>query len=77
MTIQWKPVGQYFTVVLFFFSNSTKFVILTSLSILDLTLLGVKRTIDDKKKESVCNNVEVSQQKYHTETPFGRATVLS
>ena len=40
MTIHWKAVEQYFTVVLIF--NFTKFVILENLSILDLALRGVK-----------------------------------
>ena len=35
MTIHWKVVEQYFTVVLFLF-NFTKFVILEILSVLDL-----------------------------------------
>ena len=41
MTIHWKDVEQYFTVVLFIFQFS-QFVILENLSILDLTLSGVK-----------------------------------
>ena len=40
MTIHWKAIEQYFTVVLFF--NFTQFVILQNLSILDLALSRVK-----------------------------------
>ena len=43
MTIHWKAVEQYFTVVLFVF---TQFVILDNLSIYDLALSGVKGLID-------------------------------
>ena len=42
MTIRWKAVEQYFTIVLFVFFNVTQFVILENLSILDLALPGVK-----------------------------------
>ena len=41
MTIHWKAVEQYFTVVLFVF-NFTQSVIFENLSILDLALLRVK-----------------------------------
>ena len=41
MTLHWKVVLQYFTVMLLFF-NFTQFVILEKLSILDLALSGVK-----------------------------------
>ena len=40
MTIHWKAVEQYITVVLFF--NLTQFVTLENLSVLDLALSGVK-----------------------------------
>ena len=44
MTIDWKAVEQYFTVVLFVFPSShfTKFVILENALTLDLALSGVK-----------------------------------
>ena len=41
MTIHWKAAEKYFTVVLLVF-NFTQLVILENLSILDLTLSGVK-----------------------------------
>ena len=43
MTICWKAVEQYFTIVLFFFFDFNQFVILENLTIiLDLVLSGVK-----------------------------------
>ena len=43
MTIHWKDVERYFTVVLgLFFFSFTQFVILDNLSIWDLALSGVK-----------------------------------
>ena len=45
MTIHWKAVEQYFTVVLFAFFNFPQFVILNNLSFLDLVLSGVKGLI--------------------------------
>ena len=42
MTIHWRVVEQYFTVVLCLFFNFTRFIILEHLSVLDLALSGVK-----------------------------------
>ena len=44
MTIHWKAVEQYFTVVLLFF-GFTQFGIVVNLSVLDLALSGVKGSI--------------------------------
>ena len=42
MTFHWKAVEQCFTVVMFVFQNFTQFVLVENVSILDLTLSGVK-----------------------------------
>ena len=56
VTIRWKAVQQYFTVVLFVF-NFTKFVILENLSILDLALSRVKELRKKKEKEKDEGNI--------------------
>ena len=52
MTIHWKAVEQYFTVVLFVFLNFTQVVILNNLSIFDLGLSGMKGLTNKKVKFS-------------------------
>ena len=42
MTIHWKDVEQFFTVVMFFFFNFPQLVILEKLLMLDLALSGLK-----------------------------------
>ena len=52
MTIHWKAVEQYFTVVLFVFQVS-QLIILENLSYLDLALSGVKGLEERQQRSNV------------------------
>ena len=53
MTIHWKAVEQYFTVVLFVFFNFNQFVILENLLILYLGISGMKGLNSERDNSSV------------------------